>query len=249
MPALILSLLLLARAGQAEDFTLGIDPRVELLSMVQALATRQARPRYGAEAAARFKPWEDHAAVRRYARWQAKGVPGMSVMELMLRLSPPPGLAARGLDAGGFTGRLGGPEEVEAFLRELREFSARAGFPAFHARRRRRHDALVSAARAELSLGVDPRAMSAYLGAPFPEKLTILIAPHFDGGRYRLAMFSSSGTIVEARFRSRSGSFRLGDFGSSVAHELAHGVTRRWRAATPARWRASRGRRRRAATP
>ena len=110
-------LLLLAPAwgapAPAALTTAAVDPRLELLGVVQRLAG-PGKP--GTEVEARFGRWRDHEAVRRYAEAAARGDETLAL--IALAWSDPPELAwARPMKgvSRDFMARAGGEEAVEAF--------------------------------------------------------------------------------------------------------------------------------------
>lgn len=139
---------------------IAVDPRLELLGVVQRLAGREAFPPDDAEYARlvdeRFGALRGHPAVRLYAELGAGPFDPLGVV--LLHYSDPPELALKdpSLAVPFADGERDG-ERLLSFLWQLRDFSARSGFPEFFREQRPRYARVEAAARAELG-PLDPEA-------------------------------------------------------------------------------------------
>lgn len=160
-----------APAAQAAALELRCDPRVDLLGVVQVLAGRRKGqvplPPGLAELPKRFAAWRGHPAVKGYERVVSRGGGKEPLVLLLSAVSDPPELAwtrPRSALSVDFIARAGGPEAVERFLGDLRDFARRSGAPAWLKAREGECRKAQAAARAELG-GREPLAeLESYLG-------------------------------------------------------------------------------------
>lgn len=200
--------------------TVRLDPRVELLTAVQALA--------GDAPAERFAAQREHPAVRRYKAWRAAGVPAAAPMQALLLATSAYVLAEPPESDGWATGQLGGPDAVRAFVAELRDFDRAAGFGAYFLSRSSENAVAAAEAVAEIRRGVPVASLEDYLGARFKGRYELIPAPGYRGSGTVMAIRSRPGFTTQVRFRSaRPGApYQLARTGNSLAHELAHQIVR-----------------------
>jgi hypothetical protein len=123
-----LLVLLLAAPVQAE-LTVEVDPRIELAGVLQFLAPESSDPvdyrrpggTYGAQLQ-RFEKYKDHPAVRALSTPVFAKLSFAERAELMLRLSPPPGLRIRHMLPNVLMDKAGGRDAFAEWLREVRDF-------------------------------------------------------------------------------------------------------------------------------
>jgi hypothetical protein len=117
-----------------------VDPRLELLAVVQSLGlydsqthliTNYAFP-YREEIGAYFRPYKDHAAVKIFDQMSQVGFTFDAPPALMLYLTDPPELAVTAPFDNVLVARAGGPVLIEAFLAALRDFARETHFMAFY---------------------------------------------------------------------------------------------------------------------
>lgn len=156
------ALLLLATLGSAAAAApeIAVDPRLELLGVVQRLAGREAFAPGDAEYARlvdeRFGRWRDHPAVRLYSELGAGPFDPLGVV--LLHYSDPPELALKDPGAGApFVAGENDGERLLSFVWQLRDFAARSGFAEFFREQRPRYARVEAAARAEAG-PLDPEA-------------------------------------------------------------------------------------------
>ena len=121
----------------AAAIEVAVDPRIELLAVVQCLADddqlNHLELAYRREILERFAPWRDHPAVTLYARMARDGFTRDAPPAVMLRLADPPALELRAPFTVALEARAGGRLVLFAFLDSLRDFAAASRFAEFHA--------------------------------------------------------------------------------------------------------------------
>lgn len=209
--------------------TVEIDPRVELLCVVHVLSGRGVGEAEQAPLVARrFAAWSRHPVVRRYRAEARHALPRW--MELLLHASPPPGLSLEAAIPESVLGGVGGGPAARIIVAELEDFSLVSSFSEFHAAQRPSHERALALARRELASGLDPRALAVYLGVAPRKKYRFLVAGLCRKDGASMAMRQFPDLVVETRYRDEGSDaqYSLGGVGSSLAHELAHEVTRPW---------------------
>jgi hypothetical protein len=156
---LLVPLLLCAGASAAPE--IAVDPRLELLGVIQRLAGRETfspeDAAYARAVDARFGPFRGHPAVRLYAELAAGPDDPLGV--ILLHYSNPPELALKDPEAAvPFADTEQGGERVLSFLLQLRDFAAASDFPGFFRENQPRYRAVENAAREELG-SLDPEAV------------------------------------------------------------------------------------------
>lgn len=170
-----------ASAGRS-TLAVGCDPRLDLLGVVQALAGwRKDEPRLPhsmADLTTRFAKWKDHPVVRTYARVAERHGGDESYVLILTALTDPPALAwahPRRVLSPDFIARAGGDAEVDAFLRDLRDFARRSGVLPWLAARSGECRAARRTAERELG-GRNPlEALEAYLGRPLDARVRLAL--------------------------------------------------------------------------
>ena len=189
-----------------------------------------AAPDYEAEVRRHFAGVSAHPAVAWVKRLQAADPSGTLPAEILLRLSPPPGLLRQRPLPEGYERAAGGAAQVEAFLVELRDYCRRSGCAAFFAAHQSLYDSFARTARAEALQALSLSAVSGYLGHVFTGRVrfvpAVLLA---ERDAVNISLSQSSG-VEEVRLRAGSAGagaprFMFDAFGSSVGHELIHTVT------------------------
>jgi hypothetical protein len=113
-----------------------VDPRIELLTVVQCLAGYEQLGgtglAYRREVLERFAPWRSHPAVTLFARMAREGFTRDAPPAMMLRLAEPPALELRAPFSVYVETSAGGRVRLFAFLDSLRDFAAESRFMEFH---------------------------------------------------------------------------------------------------------------------
>jgi len=176
-----------SRPVRAVTIEAAVDPRIELLAVVQCLAG-DARLNdldldYGREVLARFAPWRGHPAVTLYARLARDGFTWDAPPAVMLRLADPPALELRAPFTVGLEARAGGRQHLFALLDSLRDFAAASRFMEFHRARAEEHRGLVRATRRALRRTRIVAPLEEYFGVP-GQTYRVILAPLFHTGGY-----------------------------------------------------------------
>lgn len=113
-----------------------VDPRIELLTVVQCLAGDEqlggAGLSYRREVLERFAPWRSHPAVTLFARMAREGFTRDAPPAMLLRLAEPPELELRAPFSRYVETCAGGRRRLFTFLDSLRDFAAESRFMEFH---------------------------------------------------------------------------------------------------------------------
>lgn len=127
--------------GEQHSVTVSIDPRIELLAVVQLLGgygdrygliNKYDSPyRRGVES--HFAPYKEHPAVRMFAQMSASGFSFDAPAAAMLHLSDPPDLGVAVPFTDYLARRAGGKERLEELVERLRSFAHDTDFMAFFA--------------------------------------------------------------------------------------------------------------------
>ena len=161
-----------------------IDPRVELLQVIQGLAGEPAvnalDSPYHRDAANHFRPYGNHAAVRRLRRMAEAGFRFDAPLRILLRLSMPPELEPRAPFDEADVCRAGGQRAVEHWVRDLRRFARDSRFVEFLAREELLLAASVHSQRARQPTAPLVRVLKEYLGRS-PVEYRIVLAPRGSG--------------------------------------------------------------------
>ncbi|MCM2303921.1 MAG: DUF4932 domain-containing protein [Elusimicrobia bacterium] len=215
-----LAALLLCAPLRAEPAAVSFetDPRMELLAVVGMLAepeafARRAPSDYARRAGDAFSPYAGHPAAASLRGLLKKG-DRLAAARALLSCSAPPELVE---DPAVDEDSSPRSAEEKAFLRDLRDFAARARFMTFYRENAPAYAALAAQARAEAGRGPRPEAVAAYLrrdGAPRQAFLISALLP-------RDLAANARGVRVRPAMDGKS-MFALDDPGTGPAHAAAH---------------------------
>jgi hypothetical protein len=164
---------------------LAVDPRMELLGVVQQLARARLDPAFKPDPDVErvFGRFRGHPAVRDYAKTYRRIGNQESFGLIATFLTPPPELAwardPRGL-SGEFFARLGGRSAAEPFLADLRDFARVSDFAAYYAGRREDYARYEREARTELGDYDYLGAIDRYVGRSVASRMTVFICVAYD---------------------------------------------------------------------
>lgn len=121
--------------------TIAVDPRLELLAVIQSLSDYDERTGlitnldfpYKEKIAQRFDPYRKHTAVTRFAEMSQTAFSFDAPPHAMLFLSPPPDLEEQIPFSDYVLERAGGQAKLEAFIEAMRDFSDDSDFMQFYA--------------------------------------------------------------------------------------------------------------------
>jgi hypothetical protein len=180
----LLALLLAAPCAAAPStLSVGCDPRVDVLGVVQTLAGwRKAEPRLPpsmADLEKSFAAHKEHPAVRRYKATAAKLKGDEPYVLLLSALSDPPEFKwtkKRGLMSVDFVAKAGGDEGLDAFLAELRDFTAVSGVLPWLEARKGECAAAGKAAQRELGERRPLELIERYLGRELDARARLVVS-------------------------------------------------------------------------
>jgi hypothetical protein len=184
-------------ASQSTELQAGVDPRVELLSIVFRLAGNpeynqpNSKSPYSAEVEAHFGPFRDHAVIQMARKLRSEhGVSFDAVMGLAVHITPPPELGERmpfeprprQLD------ERWQAEDARAFLGELRKFAAETKFAAFFAG----HEKLYAQAGERMARRLNERPylkwFEQFFGARPGARFRVIVGLLNGGGNYGVSV-------------------------------------------------------------
>ena len=169
--------------------TVGVDPRIELLSALLLLSRWREHGvcredyRYKREAASYFEPYSGHRAVGVLERALMYGLAGDAIVGLMMHLSEPPGLALRVPPSKYYLERarlLGGVDFIQELVNALREFCEVARFEDFWSSNLSFYRRLEERAKAALRPEEVVRRLEDYFGMGY-DHYHVVLAPLFSG--------------------------------------------------------------------
>lgn len=217
--------------------TVTVDPRMELLAVVQLLSgyekshhliTRFDFP-YKRAVAEYFSPYKDHRAVTLFAAMSAKGFSYDAPPAVMLHLSDPPELGVERPFTNYLEMRAGGEEQLEKFVGALRDFARETKFMEFFKEHGGFYSQVVSGVKGLLGdldvVGVLER----YFGMELTQSYTVILVPLFQGN-YGPRVRQVDGTYAFYSICGNHGVSALGHplFGSAEGfrhllwHEFGH---------------------------
>lgn len=136
-PSLLRNAALRRPSWSAADLVLEVDPRVELISIIQFLAARLPHSEnatlYEKEVRKHFSSYSDHVAVEIYRQLSARNSKfdvGAS-LRMLMHYSQPPKLESRGPLEREFVTAAGGKHKLEGFISALRDFVRHSDFDSF----------------------------------------------------------------------------------------------------------------------
>lgn len=143
-------------SAPAKALTVDVDPRIELIGVVQLLTDgypvkTQLDFAYRQRAEERFRPYEGHPVFQTFAELSKRGFSFDAPIALMLHLTPPPELALAYTPKPELVARAGGEESMNRFLDELRDFAVTSDFNAFFRENSDRYDEMATPARGFLA--------------------------------------------------------------------------------------------------
>lgn len=168
-----------------------VDPRIELLAVVQLLSgygertgriTRFDFP-YKTDISEHFSTFKNHPAVKLFEEMSISGFSLDAPPEAMLHLSNPPELALQVPFTRNLKHRAGGQERLEKFIQELRDFAQKTNFTSFFEAHKGTYSKLVSDTYGKMQ-GVDFIAtLENYYGMK-QKSYNIILAPLFHPGGF-----------------------------------------------------------------
>lgn len=176
-------------AGSASTFSIGADPRIELLGVVQFLAGRGGAPEvaalFGLEG--RFGRYRDHPAVKSYAKIAARGE-GVEPLGLILTAATdPPRLALKippSRISSSFWAMAGGVEAGQSFIAELGAFARESKFMEFYESKRGAYEGFAAQAKKELGDRDYLKLIEEYSGSDLDCRARLILSMTYDPRTY-----------------------------------------------------------------
>ncbi|MCJ7459755.1 MAG: DUF4932 domain-containing protein [candidate division Zixibacteria bacterium] len=175
----------------ARSLNITVDPRIELLAVVQFLSgygertgliTRYDFP-YKADVSEYFSACKNHPAVKLFEEMSVSGFSFDAPPDAMLHLSDPPELTLQVPYTRNLKRRAGGQERLEKFIQELRDFAQKTNFTSFFEAHKGTYSKLVSDTYGKMQ-GVDFIAtLENYYGMK-QLRYNIILAPLFHPGGF-----------------------------------------------------------------
>ena len=175
------------------SITVSIDPRIELLSVVQYLSdyrgyqdmpllTRLDFP-YKDEVITAFSRYKQHPAVACFSEMSSKGFWYGQPPHAMLYLSNPPELREMLPFDDFVVQRAGGREKLENFVELLHRFAAETDFMGFYEAHRELYKTIIQQYQSKITTWSFVDALEQYYGLR-QNSYTIILAPFFHPGGY-----------------------------------------------------------------
>lgn len=191
--------------GITPSLNITVDPRIELLAVVQFLSgygertgliTRYDFP-YKADVSEYFSTYKNHPAVKLFEEMSISGFSFDAPPQAVLHLSNPPELALQVPFTRYLKRRARGEEKLEKFIQELRDFAQKTNFTSFFEAHKGTYSKLVSDTYSKMQ-GVDfIRTLENYYGMK-QKSYNIILAPLFHPGGFgpRIDPEGSSGPVL-----------------------------------------------------
>jgi len=209
--------------------TVNIDPRIELMSVLQVLdgsfLSTQFDIEYRADVLMHFGMYAGHPVLKTYRRMSQAGFAFDAVPKAMMTRADPPGLVPRVPYPPDVLKRAGGAENLDRFFAELSDFARKSGFDVFSRRNARMYMALAKAVTPAAKLAASQ--VEDYSGMQVKNS-NIIIGPLLHNGGFSSTLENDATTEVYVFVGPSGAREGLADFGSAeqiaeiVQHELCH---------------------------
>lgn len=175
---------------ESKIVNISVDPRIELLSVVQLLSDYPlltgSHFQYKREVLNYFSPYKSHPAVQKFKEMSEKGFTSDAPPAVMLYLSDPPELK----NVLPFTNyvnliidRAGGEENLEAFIEALRDFAIKSNFMDFFNAHKDFYSTLINDVKVRLGKYKDVSMLEDFYGIS-KNSYNIIIATLYPNGGY-----------------------------------------------------------------
>ncbi|HUF46538.1 MAG TPA: DUF4932 domain-containing protein [Vicinamibacterales bacterium] len=206
-----------------------VDPRIELMTVVQLLAGYQplttVNSRYRADALTHFEPVRDHRAVRLFREMNEEQFRFDAVPKVVLTFGPPPALPPIAPVDPSVLRRAGGSRRVEEFAAALRDFARVSRLESFLSGHQDLYARVVSALGPEVAAAIEP--LRRYTGISL-DNCVLLAAPLIHDGGFQATIGEAGRARVYALigpFGERDGEPVFSESGSVAGlaqHEFSH---------------------------
>lgn len=237
MKSILLSvvLLLLLVQPRRASVAVTVDPRIELMTIVQLLSGYEVLTRvdsaYRREVERRFAPFREHRAVQLYAGMRRARFTYDAVPQAILAFTAPPELRPRAEPPESALRRAGGKLKLGEFMEALRDFAQQSQFAEFFAAQRETYERALAGLRQDVERAVAP--LRAYSGVEL-EGCTLIAGLLIHNGGFQATLagregqknFAIIGTLGAADgvpVFSKGGSVTY-----LVHHEFSHSYVNPW---------------------
>ena len=236
--ATLLALVLTSCAPDAEvaRFSVGVDQRMELLAVVQALSSYPEQLpmlfndfdfEFKANFREHFTPFAEHRAVELFDEMWPQGFSFDAPVGAVLHYGDPPELEPIVTIPEYYQRRAGGAERLDEFIEELRNFARDTDFVSFHKANAAYYRGLDEAVRTQIG-DINPDVLEQYYGTR-QNSFNIILVPLFHQGAFGPRVTYEDGTSdvysVIGPTELRGGElFFLGpdDLKHLIWHEFSH---------------------------
>lgn len=174
---------------ESKIVNVSVDPRIELLSVIQLLSDYPLLTRsnfqYKREVLNYFSPYKSLAAVQKYKEMYEKGFSTDAPPAAMLYLSDPPELknVLPFTNFNDIVSRAGGEENLKAFIEDLRDFVVKSDFMDFFNAHKDYYSTLIKGTEANLGDCKDVSMLEDFYGTS-KNNYNIIIVPLYPNGGY-----------------------------------------------------------------
>jgi hypothetical protein len=219
-------------AGTDRGYTLTVDPRIELLAVVQHFSSWapgghiKSSTTYKQDVDGYFAEFSGHRAVAMVESLVAAGFTHDAPVAFMLHHTDPPELALRHLYSDYLVDRAGGEEHLERFADALRDFARASDFMQFYDQHRDLYDLQVAEVE-ELTSGLDYVGTLQTFFGDSRKSYGIILSPLFAGG-YGITVLTDDGheiygVLGPCALRDSRVTFACLDYIESISlHEWSH---------------------------
>jgi hypothetical protein len=223
--------------GPPPGLNISVDPRMELLSVVQVLSDYDQRTNlitresfaYKQEIKSTFAKYRSHRAVKVFNRMSQRGFSFDAPPAVMLHLTRPPDLAVHTPFTEYLLRRAGGEKQLGELIAALREFAYETDFMAFFTQNEPFYEQITAKVNDMLSDTDDLAALEAYYGMQ-EHSYNIVLVPLFHAGGFgpRVARLDGSADVYSIGGPHGVDADGLPSFGSPesfrylIWHEFAH---------------------------
>lgn len=234
-----------AAAVEAADVNVAVDPRIELLLIVQHLTGDYEQRTnlitnfdfaYKREIEERFRPFAMHTVVATYRAMALRGFSFDGGPQAMLHLTADERLSLRGTMPDDLLKRVGGPEQFEVFRQQVADFAKSSGFWEFFAGHQPLYDELCKSVLERARPADLVAALNAYTGMQVVNARLVLfplghpggfaarVTPMADGVEQPMEVFAVVGPGGAIEDKPVFGGPAAPWFESLVIHEFAHTI-------------------------
>jgi hypothetical protein len=226
-----------AAASPPPGLNIMIDPRIELLAVVQILSNYNQRTglitrqnfAYKQAVLTTFGQFRSHRAVKIFERMSQKGFSFDAPPAAMLHLTDPPELAVHTSYTEYLLRRAGGEKKLGEFITALRDFAVETDFMRFYSEQQPFYDQITASVTDMLADTDDLTALEAYYGMQ-EYSYNIVLAPLYHAGGFGPRVTRPDGSadvysIGGPQSMNEDGFPTFGDsqsFRYLIWHEFAH---------------------------